>query len=109
MTTGSLGVLPARLRRVVFPASWDGQQKEAEMGGVVEEAVSGVRVVKAFGQERYEMAQLADKTTALYRSRLRLIRLMARFNPTMQAIPTFAQLGAIALGGDEGMQGTISR
>jgi ATP-binding cassette subfamily B protein len=108
LSVPSLGVLSTRLRRVLFPASWDSQQRMAEVGGVVEEAVSGVRVVKAFGQERHEMDRLADATTALYRSRLRLIRLMARFTPTMQAVPTFAQLGVIGLGGYEVIQGRIS-
>ncbi|HEY2330431.1 MAG TPA: ABC transporter ATP-binding protein, partial [Acidimicrobiales bacterium] len=104
----SLGALSVRLRRVLFPATWDSQQREAEMGGVVEEAVTGVRVVKAFGQEDYEMERMAGATGTLYRSRLRLVRLTARFTPTMQAIPTLAQLGVITIGGYEVIQGTIS-
>ena len=41
--------------RPVFPASWDAQQRAAEVAGVVDEAVSGVRVVKGFGQEDREL------------------------------------------------------
>src|SRR6202011_3024170 len=43
LSVPSLGVLSSRIRRVLFPASWDAQQLVAEMGGVVEEAVTGVR------------------------------------------------------------------
>jgi ATP-binding cassette subfamily B protein len=34
-----------KLRTSIFPASWDAQQKAGEVATVVEEAVSGVRVV----------------------------------------------------------------
>ena len=52
-----LAVAPAllftamRLRTSVFPASWDAQQKAGDVANVVEEDVTGVRVVKGFGQE----------------------------------------------------------
>ena len=57
--------------RVMFPAQWDAQQRAGEVAGVVDEAVSGVRVVKGFGQEDRELAGLADAAEGLYRSRVR--------------------------------------
>ena len=59
-------VLPAlfavsyRMRRRVFPATWDGQQREGDVAQIVDEGVTGVRVVKAFGQEQRELDRLAD-------------------------------------------------
>ena len=47
-----LGFTALRLRTSVFPASWDAQQRAGDVANVVEEAVTGVRVVKGFGQER---------------------------------------------------------
>ena len=44
----------------IFPASWDAQQQAGEVAGVVDEAVTGVRVVKGFGQEDRELGHLAD-------------------------------------------------
>ena len=49
---GAAGRHALRLRTTVFPASWDAQQRAGEVAGVVDEAVTGVRVVKGFGQER---------------------------------------------------------
>ena len=49
-----------RLRTSVFPASWDAQQKAGDVANVVEEDVTGVRVVKGFGQEQRELDRLAD-------------------------------------------------
>ena len=42
-------------RRSLFPANWDAQQQAAEVAGVVDAAVTGVRVVKGFGQEEQEL------------------------------------------------------
>ena len=45
-------------RRTLFPASWDAQQQAADVAAVVDEAVTGVRVVKGFGQEEQEVGRL---------------------------------------------------
>ena len=54
-----------RLRTSVFPASWDAQQQAALLAGVVEEDVTGVRVVKGFGQEAREIARLDTRQSTL--------------------------------------------
>ena len=56
-------VVSLRLRSRVFPATWDAQQRAGEVAGVVDEAVTGVRVVKGFGQEERELDHLADVAT----------------------------------------------
>ena len=70
-----LAVAPAllftalRLRTSVFPASWDAQQKAGEVANVVEEVVTGVRVVKGFGQEQRELDRLGRALAAHVRGR----------------------------------------
>jgi ATP-binding cassette subfamily B protein len=86
-------------RRKLFPASWDGQQKEAEVVGVVDGAVSGVRVVKGFGQEEQEVDRLDRAATRLYSARVRVVRLTARYTPALGAVPQFGQVGVLLLGG----------
>lgn len=101
----SLCVVPSliwsayRMREKTFPASWDSQQREGEVAVVVEEAVSGVRVVKGFGQEQREVERLIERAETLYGSRLRAVRLQARYQPVLQAIPVFGQVAVLALGG----------
>ena len=48
-------VVSYRMRWRVFPATWDGQQREGDVVQIVDEDVNGVRVVKAFGQEQREL------------------------------------------------------
>jgi ATP-binding cassette subfamily B protein len=94
-------------RRRLFPASWDAQQQAANVAGVVDGAVTGVRVVKGFGQEEQDIRQLEDASTALYASRVRAVRLMARYSPALQAVPLFGQVGVLALGGWLAIRGSI--
>jgi ATP-binding cassette, subfamily B, bacterial len=110
----SLAVGPALLvlsiasRRRLFPASWDAQQKAGEVAGVVEGAVTGVRVVKGFGQETQEIDRLEGISRVLYAARVRTIKMMARFSPALGAIPALGQVGVLALGGWMAIKGEIS-
>ena len=70
-------VVALRLRTTVFPAAWDAQQRAAEVAGVVDEAVTGVRVVKGFGQEERELARLTVASEELFASRLRALRILS--------------------------------
>jgi ATP-binding cassette subfamily B protein len=94
-------------RRKLFPASWDAQQKAADVAGVVDGAVTGVRVVKGFGQEEQEIERLEAASTRLYSARVRAVRLMVRYNPALQAVPLFGQVGVLALGGWLALNGSI--
>jgi ATP-binding cassette subfamily B protein len=114
LTVAVLLVIPAvllaatRLRTTVFPASWDAQQQAAEVAGVVEEAVSGVRVVKAFGQEQRELGRLTGAARRLFASRLRMVRIQARLGPLLQAVPALGQVAVLGLGGWLALEGRIT-
>jgi ATP-binding cassette, subfamily B, bacterial len=95
-------------RRKLFPASWDAQQQSGEVVGLVDEAIGGVRVVKGFGQEEQEQEQLEAASTNLFASRVRMIRLTARYNPALTAIPSLGMVGVLALGGWLAIHGSIT-
>ncbi|GLY79435.1 ABC transporter ATP-binding protein [Actinoallomurus iriomotensis] len=101
----SLVILPIlvvgayRMRTRLYPATWDMQQRTGDVAQVVDQAVTGVRVVKGFGQEQREFERLAGSASDLYGSSMRAIRLSARYQPLLESIPTFGQVGVLALGG----------
>jgi len=95
----ALWMISLASRRRLFPASWDAQQQAANVAGVVEGAITGVRVVKGFGQEEQEIERVEETSGFLYASRVRTVRLMAKFNPALAAVPAFGQVGVLALGG----------
>ena len=104
----ALLVLSVASRRRLFPASWDAQQKAGEVAGVVEGAVTGVRVVKGFGQENQEIDRVEGVSRMLYAARVRAVRLMARFSPALGAIPALGQVGVLAFGGWMAIKGEIT-
>jgi ATP-binding cassette, subfamily B, bacterial len=95
----ALWIISVRSRGRLFPASWDAQQQAGNVAGVVDGAVTGVRVVKGFGQEEQEIERVEGASGLLYAARVRAVRLMARFNPVLQAVPALGQVGVLALGG----------
>jgi ATP-binding cassette, subfamily B, bacterial len=88
-----------RYRRESFPASWADQLYKGVVAGVVEEAVTGVRIVKAFGQEAQEQEALGAAARTLFQSRLRTARITAVYGAALEAIPGLTQLGVLAFGG----------
>ncbi len=97
-----------RMREAVFPSSWDAQAREAEMTTRVEEAVTGVRVVKGFGQEDAELGRLVSSIRAMFGARVRTVRLRARFSAHLQTIPSLGQLLVLVVGGLFALHGRLS-
>ncbi|MEU0932628.1 ABC transporter ATP-binding protein [Embleya sp. NPDC005971] len=95
-------------RKRLFPATWQAQQDAAALAGVVDNAVTGVRVVKGFGQEEQELLRLETAGRRLFASRLRAVRLNSRYTPTLATIPALGQVGVLALGGWLAVRGEIT-
>ncbi len=104
----ALWLIALASRKRLFPASWHAQQQTGDVAGIVDEAIGGVRVVKGFGQEEQEQERLEAASTNLFASRLRMIRLTARYNPALTAIPSLGMVGVLALGGWLAIHGSLS-
>ncbi|MFD9032729.1 ABC transporter ATP-binding protein [Streptomyces sp. NPDC059567] len=103
-----LWLIAFRSRRDLFPANWHAQQEAAEVVSAVEATVTGVRVVKGFGQEQRELAGLDGRARRLFASRMRVVRYTSRYNPALQAVPALGQVAVLALGGWMALDGRIS-
>ena len=104
----ALWLISRAARRRLFPASWHAQQLVGDVAGIVDEAIGGVRVVKGFGQEEQEMERMEEASRGLFGSRLRMIRLTARYNPALTAIPSLGLVGVLALGGWLAIHGHVT-
>jgi ATP-binding cassette subfamily B protein len=104
----ALWLIASASRRRLFPASWHAQQVVGEIAGIVDESVGGVRVVKGFGQEDQEMGRMETTSRELFGSRLRMIRLTARYNPALTAIPSLGLVGVLLFGGWLAIRGNVS-
>ncbi|MFC8170495.1 MULTISPECIES: ABC transporter ATP-binding protein [unclassified Streptomyces] len=114
LTLVALAVAPAlwyiarRSRTRLHPATWHAQQQAALVAGVVDGAVSGVRVVKGFGQEDQETGKIREAGRRLFAGRLRTVRLNSRYTPALQAVPALGQVAVLALGGWLAYEGRIT-
>ncbi|MFJ8144759.1 ABC transporter ATP-binding protein [Streptomyces sp. NPDC096048] len=114
LTLVALAVAPAlwfiarRSRSRLHPATWYAQAQAAAVAGVVDGSVSGVRVVKGFGQEEQETGKLREVGRRLFAGRLRTIRLNATYTPALQAVPALGQVAMLALGGWLAVRGNIT-
>ncbi|PNV34500.1 ABC transporter ATP-binding protein [Streptomyces sp. DH-12] len=114
LTAVALAVAPAlwwiakRSRTRLHPSTWYAQAQAGAVAGVVDGAVSGVRVVKGFGQEDQETGKLREVGRRLYAGRLRTIRLNSRYTPALQSVPALGQVAMLALGGWLAVRGQIT-
>ncbi len=114
LTLVALAIAPAlwfvaqRSRRDLFPANWQAQQLAGDVVGQVEAAVTGVRVVKGFGQEHREVEELSGRARHLFGSRMRVVRLQAKYSSALSAIPALGQVGVLLLGGWLALHGQIT-
>ncbi|HEX3708077.1 MAG TPA: ABC transporter ATP-binding protein [Mycobacteriales bacterium] len=92
-------ILGSHTRAGVFASSWDASQREGELTNTVEESITGVRVVKGFGQEDAEVGRVMDAARSMYAGRMRAARQRASFTATLQSVPTLGQLGVLVIGG----------
>lgn len=113
LTLVALAVLPAlaftaaRSRTRLVPATRTAQAQAATLAEHVEETVTGVRVVKAFGQEDAETERMARASRTLFTRRVVVARLQAAATATMSALPAAGQVGVLAVGGWLALRGSI--
>ncbi|WP_435383887.1 ABC transporter ATP-binding protein [Corynebacterium fournieri] len=114
LTVMSLALLPLilweanRSRKTLYAATWVNQHAAAELAEHVEQTVSGVRVVKAFGQEEREIDQLDQLGRNLYAVKMRAAKLTARFQPVLSQLPKVALVVTIVAGGMLAIRGQIT-
>jgi ATP-binding cassette subfamily B protein len=108
VVTPVVAYVAVRSRRLLFPASWSAQQRAADLAQHVEETVTGVRVVKGFGQEQREIRRLDRAARRLFGERMRTARLTARPGATLIAMPGAGQVAVLAFGGFMAMNGQVT-
>ncbi|MEU4667086.1 ABC transporter ATP-binding protein [Amycolatopsis sp. NPDC023774] len=104
----AVGIIVTLSRKRLFPATWSAQQRAADVAQQVEETVTGVRVVKGFGQESREVSRLERTARRLFAERLRAAKLSAVPTATTTALPASGQVAVLAIGGVLALNGQIS-
>ncbi len=75
-----------RIGRRVRQTTRRGQDKLAEIQNILHETITGNRIVKAFGMERWEMNRFRGAARRLFRANLRSVSVQAISSPLMDAL-----------------------
>ena len=102
-----LNIAAARFSKRIAPVNMDLQQELADLSGVVEESLSGIRVVKGFGAERMQVEKLEAEADAVLDRALASARLRASFMPLIDFLPTLAMVAILFYGGHQVLEGQL--
>jgi ATP-binding cassette subfamily B multidrug efflux pump len=80
----------------------------ADLSARVQESLAGIRVVKAFVQEKHEIAEFDRMNQSLVAKNRQLIRVASIFYPVMELMFGFAVVIVLWVGGRQVVQNTIS-
>jgi len=94
-------------RRVEAPAAMV-QQRVGEVSSIAHESFDGALAVKTLGLETLERARLAEASDRLRTERIRVGKLRAFFEPSLDAMPTLGSVAILALGGWRVSQGAVT-
>lgn len=75
------------------------QMRLADIAEIVEETVSGMRIIKSFAAEDYEMGRFAERNREGYRAAMRGARRSAALAPTVELIGAFGTILILIYGG----------
>ncbi|MGY6499510.1 MAG: ABC transporter ATP-binding protein [Acidimicrobiales bacterium] len=96
-----------RMRSFMFPISWIVQSRTADVATIVEENVSGTRVVKSFAAEQHQVDELSRAADRLRWATTKQIDLRARYAPIMENLPRVGTATVLLYGGWLAVDGTI--
>jgi ABC-type multidrug transport system fused ATPase/permease subunit len=98
----------SRYNRVSRPALQEVQQRIAELTAEAEENVSGIRIVKAFAREEYQLHRFQRAVSRVFDQSIYSTRLQAFFSPLIGLLPQFGIALVLLVGGREVINGSLS-
>jgi ATP-binding cassette subfamily B protein len=90
------------------PAMREAQQRIAELTADAEENVSGIRVVKAFAQERRQYDRFGRSAQRVFDQQLYATRIQAFYSPLISFLPNLGLAAILLFGGREVIHGSLS-
>jgi ATP-binding cassette subfamily B protein len=103
-----LNISATRFSHRMFPVGLALQEELSELSGVVEESVTGIRIVKGFGVERMQRARLATEAEGVYDKSMEQARLRANFVPQLDFLPAIGLVGILWFGGHQVLDGNLT-
>jgi ATP-binding cassette subfamily B protein len=98
----------ARFASRVIGYSFDLQERLSSLSHVVEETVTGIEVVKSYGQEAQHQQRLDDEAELIYDAAMDMARERAIHRPLFEIIPALGTVAVLVIGGIRVVDGAVS-
>jgi len=96
------------MRKRLFPIAWIMMARTADIATIVEENVTGTRVVKSFAAEDTQLSLFDRAARRLRWASIQQVNNQARFGPLMQSIPQISLVIILLVGGYQVIHGNMS-
>lgn len=97
-----------RFSHAIHPAVLAVQAEQAELANVVEESVSGIRVVKGFGAEAAQLAKLEKEADDIRAVSIGAAKIRSKFLPGIDLLPSLGLIAVLGIGGHRVINGQMS-
>jgi ATP-binding cassette subfamily B protein len=97
-----------RFSNRIHPASVAVQAEQAQLASVVEESVSGVRVIKGFGAEQVQFDKLRKEADDIFGETMKAAKIRSSFLPAIDVLPALGLVGVLGVGGHRVLNGQIT-
>jgi ABC-type multidrug transport system fused ATPase/permease subunit len=94
-----IGYLVRQLAKLMRRSSRKALESWAQLVGILEESLFGIRIVKGYRLEAHERRKFFQASRRLFRQLLRAIRIDAITEPAVESLFTIAVAGAVLVGG----------
>ena len=95
-------------RKKLRPIFKQSREKYADLTHVIQESVQGIKIIKSFGRESYELKKFSKENDGYYEKSLGIIKLQAVFDPIIYLIDNIAFLIVLLLGGVLVLEGDMT-
>ena len=103
-----VNVMASRFSRQIHPAVLAVQQEQAQLATVVEESVSGVRVIKGFGAEQVQARKLKNEADDIWNVSLVAAKIRSKFLPALDLLPSIGLIAVLGIGGHRVINGQMT-
>jgi ATP-binding cassette subfamily B protein len=100
-------VLSVKMRQLMFPISWIVQARMADVATLVEENITGVRIVKSFAAEILQIRDLAGAARRVQWVNVRQADIRANYSPILENLPRLSLVFVLFYGGWLVQQGQL--
>lgn len=100
--------LSFRFNKTYHDIAREVQDETGDMATVIEEAATGIRIIKAFGRGRFVSDRFRAQADDVHDSNMRAVLLHARFRGALRFLPNLNLVVALAIGGVAVVRGSLT-